>query len=71
MGSFIVDLMRRASRLQKPGEIIKETLFVIGSGGKGSNRAVAAQKGVKNRQISRNLTGLRANLFLIIIRLYP
>src|SRR6056297_564975 len=44
MGSFVVDLMGRASHLPVPGETVKGSFFQIGAGGKGSNQAVAAQR---------------------------
>jgi ribokinase len=42
MGSFVVDLMMRASRLPVPGETVKGSGFYMGAGGKGSNQGVAA-----------------------------
>lgn len=44
LGSFIVDLMARASHLPVPGETVKGSRFQIGPGGKGFNQAVAAFK---------------------------
>ncbi|MCD6571597.1 MAG: ribokinase [Deltaproteobacteria bacterium] len=44
MGSFIVDLMARASHLPVTGETVKGSEFKIGPGGKGSNQGVAAQR---------------------------
>ena len=43
-GSFIVDLMSRATHLPVPGETVKSNMFQMGAGGKGFNQAVAAQK---------------------------
>ena len=44
MGSFIVDLMARASHLPAAGETVKGSVFKIGPGGKGSNQGVAAHR---------------------------
>ena len=44
VGSFVVDLMARVSRLPKPGETVRGTIFSSGPGGKGSNQAVAAKR---------------------------
>src|SRR6056297_2483721 len=44
MGSFIVDLMARTSKLPKPGETVLGSSFQIGPGGKGSNQAIAAKR---------------------------
>ncbi len=44
MGSFIVDLMARASHLPQHGETVKGSHFQIGPGGKGSNQGVAASR---------------------------
>jgi ribokinase len=44
MGSFIVDLMARASHLPEHGETVKGSHFQIGPGGKGSNQGVAASR---------------------------
>ena len=43
-GSFVVDLMARASHLPKPGETVKGSIFKMGAGGKGFNQGVAAHK---------------------------
>lgn len=43
-GSFVVDLMARASHLPKPGETVKGSVFKMGPGGKGFNQGVAAHK---------------------------
>lgn len=48
LGSFIIDLMMRASRLPVPGETVKGSLFKIGPGGKGSNQGVAAHRAGAN-----------------------
>ncbi len=42
-GSFVVDLMARSAHIPVPGETIKSSLFRMGSGGKGSNQAVACK----------------------------
>lgn len=42
-GSFVVDLMSRASHLPTAGETVKGTLFKSGPGGKGFNQCVAAK----------------------------
>lgn len=44
MGSFVVDLMSRASHLPVPGETVKGSIFKMGPGGKGFNQGVAAHK---------------------------
>lgn len=43
-GSFVVDLMARASHLPKPGETVKGSIFKMGAGGKGFNQGIAAHK---------------------------
>lgn len=43
-GSFVVDLMSRATHLPKPGETVRGNEFNIGPGGKGFNQAVASHK---------------------------
>lgn len=43
-GSFVVDLMARASHLPRPGETVKGSIFKMGAGGKGFNQGVAAHK---------------------------
>lgn len=43
-GSYVVDLMSRASHLPLPGETVKGNLFKMGPGGKGFNQGVAAYK---------------------------
>lgn len=43
-GSFVVDLMGRASHLPVPGETVKGNYFKLGPGGKGFNQGVAAYK---------------------------
>ncbi|MCE5285576.1 MAG: ribokinase [Pelosinus sp.] len=43
-GSFVVDLMARASHLPKAGETVKGSVFKMGAGGKGFNQGVAAYK---------------------------
>ena len=54
-GSFIVDLMSRATHLPVPGETVKSNMFQMGAGGKGFNQAVAAQKsGGKSTVIKNN-----------------
>lgn len=42
-GSFVVDLMARSPHIPVPGETIRSSLFRMGSGGKGSNQAVACK----------------------------
>ncbi|MER2107649.1 MAG: ribokinase [Solibacillus sp.] len=44
VGSYVVDLMSRTSRLPKPGETILGRTFKMGPGGKGGNQATAAAK---------------------------
>jgi len=44
VGSFVVDLMGRASHLPSQGETVKGDVFRVGPGGKGSNQAVAAKR---------------------------
>lgn len=51
VGSFVVDLMGRASHLAKPGETVKGNLFKMGPGGKGANQAVAAKRSGANVEI--------------------
>jgi len=43
-GSFVVDLMSRASHLPIPGETVKSLMFKMGAGGKGFNQGIAAYK---------------------------
>ncbi len=43
-GSFVVDLMARASHLPVPGETVKSSMFQMGPGGKGFNQGIAANK---------------------------
>jgi ribokinase len=43
-GSFVVDLMSRASHLPVPGETVKGSFFKMGPGGKGFNQGVASHK---------------------------
>lgn len=43
-GSFVVDLMARASHLPMAGETVKGSLFRQGAGGKGFNQGIAAHK---------------------------
>lgn len=43
-GSYVVDLMSRASHLPAPGETVKGDYFKMGPGGKGFNQGVAAHK---------------------------
>lgn len=44
IGSYVADLMARASHLPVPGETVKGSLFKIGPGGKGFNQCIAASK---------------------------
>jgi ribokinase len=44
LGSFVVDLMTRASHIPVPGETVKGNFFLMGPGGKGSNQAIAAHR---------------------------
>lgn len=44
MGSFVVDVAFRASRLPAWGETLMGSGFALGPGGKGSNQAVAAAR---------------------------
>jgi ribokinase len=44
LGSFVVDLTCRSDHLPLPGETVITDDFKIGSGGKGSNQAVAAKR---------------------------
>lgn len=43
-GSFVVDLMARASHLPVEGETVKANYFKMGPGGKGFNQGIAASK---------------------------
>ncbi|RGX54743.1 ribokinase [Anaerotruncus sp. AF02-27] len=43
-GSFFVDLAARAPKFPVPGETVHGSSFQIGSGGKGSNQAIAAHR---------------------------
>lgn len=54
MGSFVVDLMGRASHLPVKGETVKGSMFRLGPGGKGSNQGVAARRaGAKVTMITK------------------
>jgi ribokinase len=44
LGSFVVDLMARTPHLPIPGETVKGSMFRIGSGGKGTNQGIAANR---------------------------
>ncbi len=44
MGSFVADLMGRASHIPVEGETVKGNFFKVGPGGKGANQAVAAAR---------------------------
>lgn len=44
IGSFIIDLTSRSSRLPKEGETVKGSSFKMGAGGKGYNQAIAASR---------------------------
>ena len=54
-GSFVADLMSRASHLPVPGETVKGSVFRLGAGGKGFNQAVAAIKAGGNVLFSTKL----------------
>lgn len=54
-GSFVVDLMQRASHLPVTGETVKSSLFKMGPGGKGFNQAVAADQAGADVQLITKL----------------
>src|SRR6202046_5488503 len=57
MGSFVVDLAFRASRLPAWGETLMGSTFALGPGGKGSNQAVAAARAGASVQLLSKLAG--------------
>ena len=44
LGSYVTDLMSRQKGLPRPGETMLGSYYAIGSGGKGSNQAIAAHR---------------------------
>lgn len=55
IGSYVADLMARASHLPVPGETVKSSMFKLGPGGKGFNQAVAAAKSGANVIVSTKI----------------